>query len=396
MLSEEESEWLTENVISFSSPIDQISPEELEGISLPNGTKVVGLGEANHGTKEFQILKHKLAKYLIHDYAFNTIMLEFPYSHGLLLNDYIQGKNDAGINILTDQKNSEYHNEQMLAFIQDIKLINESRSDSNKIQFLGTDIFGKPYAFERILSYFGQVDDAFEELLHDHQYLTKDRYTYPSKDNNRTFKKISSTILKQLKSNKQSYISQTSLLQYNRIYRLAELLRIEWKGNSRAKEVTKNILLTLNENSSNKIFYFAHSLHVGKNNSHFEGNLLQKALDKSYFAIGTDYAFGSFTLKNMTDLNNIFPDTVQIIPLENCFADHVAEINGNFHYLQFPSAPITSTSWLSEPLYIASTGMGFNRPFTSGEEFRRLDKVSKQFDSIIVFDKISPTKLIKN
>jgi len=394
--SQGESEWLSNNVISYSSPIEQLSYVELASISISNEIKVVGLGEANHGTKEFQILKHKIAKHLINEYAFNLIMLEFPYSHGLLLNDYVQGKNENGIKVLTNQKNSEYHNAQMLAFIEDIKRLNGLRSESNKIQFLGMDIFGKPYALERITSYFNQVGDSFAIILNDYQYLTKERYKSPSKENNKTIKKLSSSIVKQLKSNKQHYVSKSSLIEYNRVYRLAELLRVEWKGKVRAKEGTKNIMLTLNENSSNKIFYFAHNMHVDKANSHSEGNQLKRALGNKYFAIGTDYAGGSFTLKNMTNRSNIFPDTVQIIPMKDCFAEHVSKISGDFHYLQFPTDPSNSTKWLFDPLYIASTGMGFNKPFTDGTEFRRLMRVTKKFDSIIVFDKISPTKLLNN
>jgi len=396
VLSQKESEWLRNNVISYSSSIEQIPSEELVNISIPNGVKVVGLGEANHGTKEFQILKHKIAKHLINQYAFNTIVLEFPYSHGLLLDDYVQGENESGIKVLTDQKNSEYHNKQMLAFIEDIKRINESRSDSNKIQFLGMDIFGKPYAFKRIMHFFARVDNSFETVLNDYQYLTENLYESPSKENNKTFKKLSSTINRQLKSNRQNYISKSSSLEYNRIYHLTELLSVEWKGNSRTKEGANNILYTLNENSENKIFYFAHNFHVGKDHSRSEGGHLQNKLGNSYFTIGTDYAIGSFTLKNVTDRNNIFPDTVQIIPMKNCFAEHVSIIKGDFHYLQFPTVPSESTNWLFEPLYIAGTGMGFNRPFTTGIEFRRLRKVTKRFDSIIVFDKISPTELLGN
>lgn len=393
-LSQEESEWLSNNVTSYSSTIEQISIEELASISIPNEVKVVGLGEANHGTKEFQILKHKLAKHLIDKYTFNTIMLEFPYSHGLLLNDYVQGKNENGIKILTNQINSEYHNAQMLAFIEDIKHLNRIRSDSNKIQFLGMDIFGKPYALERITGYLNQVDDSFAIALKDYQYLTKERYKSPSNENNKTIKKISSSIIKQLKSNKQHYVSKSSLIEYNRIYRLAELLRVEWRGKVRAKEGAKNIMFTLNENSSNKIFYFAHNMHVDKTNSNSEGNQLKRTLGNNYFAIGTDYARGSFTLKNMTNRSNIFPDTVQIIPMEGCFAEHVSKLSGEFHYLQFPPDPSNSTKWLFDNIYIASTGMGFNRPFTDGTEFRRLMRVTKKFDSIIVFDKIRPTELL--
>jgi len=395
VLTQAEIKWLNDNVVTYSSSIDQVASEELVNISIPNGTKIIGLGEANHGTKEFQILKHKLAKYLIDKHEFNTIVFEFPYSHGLLLNDYVQGKNEAGLKVLTDQKNSEYHNKQMLAFIEDIKRMNESKSDSNKIQFLGIDIMGKPYALKRITGYFGRVGNSFETVLHNYQYLTEELYEYPSKENHKTFKKLSSTIYKQLKSNRQYYISKSSSLEYNRVYRLAELLGVEWKGNSRAKEGAKNILNTLNENPKNKLFYFAHNWHVSENDQ-VEGNQLKKEIGSSYFSIGTDYQSGSFTLKNMTDRKNVFPDVVNVIPMVNCFADHITSLKGNFHYLKIPDTGNGLNSWMSNPLYFAGTGMGFNRPFTVAEQFRQKLKITHEFDAIIVFDKINPTTLLGN
>ncbi len=395
VLNQKESEWLKNNIISYFSTIDKVSVEKLGRLSISNDIKVVGLGEANHGTKEFHILKHKIAKYLINDHGFNTVVFEFPYSHGLLLNDYILGINEDGLKIITGQKNSEYHTIQMIEFIEDIKEINRTRNSSNQIQFLGMDIFGKPYAVRRLSDYFFKRDSTFYRELSEFQYLSEDLYLSAFKQDTKEFKKLSTVILKQLESKKQEYITDDSFVEFGRMIRLAELLGVEWKGNKRAKEGAKNILITLNEASRNKILYFAHNFHVGKIYNEV-GSQLQKQLGKSYFSIGTDYHSGSFMLKNIQDRKNIFPDIVDVIPMENSFADHISAMSGEFHYLAFPTAASKLNAWMFEPNYVARTGFAFNQPFTTAEQFRDKLVVTDQFDAIIVFDEINPTEIIGN
>lgn len=107
-ISWNEREFILENTISFNKAIENISVEDFKKLNYSDKIKVFGLGEANHGTKEFQVLKLKLAEYLIQEKGLNTIILEFPYSMGLLIDDYVKGKNENGLKILTDQKDSEY------------------------------------------------------------------------------------------------------------------------------------------------------------------------------------------------------------------------------------------------------------------------------------------------
>ena len=63
VLIQEESEWLKKHVISYPSNINEVSDEEWERISIPNETRIVGLGEANHGTKEFHILNESFMSF---------------------------------------------------------------------------------------------------------------------------------------------------------------------------------------------------------------------------------------------------------------------------------------------------------------------------------------------
>jgi len=133
----QDNKLIQERTISFTKTIDNASIDEFKRIKLGDEIKVFGLGEANHGTREFQLLKWKLTEYLIYEKGLNTIVIEFPYSHGLLLNEYVKGKNDEGIKILSDQKNSEYKNVDFINFINEVKKINKDRSEVEKINFLG-------------------------------------------------------------------------------------------------------------------------------------------------------------------------------------------------------------------------------------------------------------------
>lgn len=394
ILTKAETEWLNDNVVSFPNLVSQTTLEEFTRIDIPNSTKVIGLGEANHGTKEFHILKHKLALYLINYKQLNTIVIEFPFSHGLLLNDYVTGKNENGLKILTDQENSEYHTSQMVDFINEIKNINESRLDSDKIQFLGIDIFGKPYSLKRLTNYFLEKDSAFYALLLKQRNLSENYYSRISKQNAIEFKGLSSTILEQLEINKTILINNSSTSKYRRMVRLAELLGVEWNRNQRATEGTNNILFFLNEKPDTKILFLAHNMHVGRFGKDV-GSQVAKKLNDKYFPIASDYNSGSFTLKNMIDRTNVFPDTVVAIPMDNSFAYNVLSLNGKFHYLEFPKSANKYSKWIFKSNYVARTGMGFNQPFTNSEEFKDKIVLPKKFDAIFIFQNIRPTKILK-
>lgn len=61
-------------------------------ITIPEGTVIVGLGEASHGNVEFQELRLAVFQNLVENYGFRAFGLELDYGEGLLLNDYIQGR----------------------------------------------------------------------------------------------------------------------------------------------------------------------------------------------------------------------------------------------------------------------------------------------------------------
>lgn len=392
-LSQLELGWLERNTVSFNSKISDLSINYFNSISIPKDTRIVGLGEANHGTKEFQILKDKLAKYLIQNYEFNIIAFEFPYSDGLLLNKYVLGLEETGLEILIGRKNSEYHNKEFIEFIEDIRKLNATRKLSERIQFMGSDIFGKPSAVKQLMEYIQKHDIAFLDDIKEYEALSVNLYLSAFQQDEKEFKQLSKIILNQLKDNANQYLLNSTDLEYNRMLRLAELLAVEWKGKQRSKEWSNNVLQILNESPDNKIFFFGHNIHVGSFYKKEVGSFIKKKYDK-YFTIGTDYSSGSFMAKNLEDRKNPRPDTLHVVPMKNSFADHISKQDGNIHFLNLPSKDSDSTKWLFKPNYIARVGFGFLEPFTKPEEGREKYILPKSLDAIIVFNQISPTILL--
>ncbi len=54
-----------------------------------DGARVVALGEATHGSREFFQLKHRLVRFLIEDHDFRTFAMEAHFTRALAVNDYV-------------------------------------------------------------------------------------------------------------------------------------------------------------------------------------------------------------------------------------------------------------------------------------------------------------------
>ena len=386
----DEKKFIKENTISFDKTIENISTADFKKLSFSNDIKVFGLGEANHGTREFQILKLKLAEYLIQEKGLNTIMLEFPYSQGLLIDDYVKGKNRDGLKILTNQKNSEYKNTDFIDFIDAIKKLNETKDEIDQIGFLGGDIFGKPTAIKLLKEYFSKVDPSEQMIFTKYQELEEKTYLSVFEQDKKLFVKLSKKVSKILKRNREEYIQKSSETDYNKATRIAESLRLKWKGNERAISFANNVLRTLSESPKNKVLVIAHNRHIGMLNKEV-GKLLKDKLNDKYLSIGTDYEEGTFSLWNLKDANKRFVDSLYTPKFEIGFANKFSDLAGDFHYISLIETRKAKSDWANKENYIASIGMGFNKDLTP-IDFRQKAILTRYFDAIFIFKKIHPIK----
>ncbi|WJV44737.1 erythromycin esterase family protein [Streptomyces flavofungini] len=104
--------------------------------------KVVGVGEATHGSHEFFALKDRVFRYLVERKGFTTFALEISWSAGLRIDDYLQrgdGDRTARQVVHEVMAGSPWDREEFATLIQWMRDHNLQHPD-RPVHFLGDDI----------------------------------------------------------------------------------------------------------------------------------------------------------------------------------------------------------------------------------------------------------------
>ncbi|MFI8084474.1 erythromycin esterase family protein [Kitasatospora sp. NPDC086009] len=124
--------------------------------------KVVGLGEATHGSHEFFAMKERVFRHLVEEKGFTTFALELSWSAGLRIDDYLQtGRGgDARSVAKAALADSPWDREEFVSLIEWMRDYNRHHPDRT-VHFMGDDI-GAPSLddafFARITDYVRQTD----------------------------------------------------------------------------------------------------------------------------------------------------------------------------------------------------------------------------------------------
>lgn len=96
-MSDEVTDWLTQTALPLSCLTAGVSTADLQPLKhVLDGVRIVGLGEATHGTREFFQLKHRLLEFLVTELAFSALAMEASASAGPAVDAYVrQGTGDA-------------------------------------------------------------------------------------------------------------------------------------------------------------------------------------------------------------------------------------------------------------------------------------------------------------
>ncbi|WP_435603522.1 erythromycin esterase family protein [Streptomyces sp. bgisy130] len=121
--------------------------------SMVGDAKVVGLGEATHGSHEFFAMKERVFRYLVEEKGFTTFALELSWSAGLQIDDYLQtGKGDARTLAKAALANSPWDREEFVSLIEWMRVYNRHHP-GRTVHFMGDDI-GAPAVNDE---FFGRV-----------------------------------------------------------------------------------------------------------------------------------------------------------------------------------------------------------------------------------------------
>lgn len=279
--------------------------------------KLVLMGEATHGTKEFFQMKHRMFQFLVEKMGYNIFGIEASMPDCMAINDYIlYGKGDAkqvikGMNFWT------WDTREVLDMVEWMRKYNKSHI--KKIKFYGFDMQSSCTAAKNVKEYLKKVDAAYEVNVDaDLSKFNNWALDYGVREK-LPIDKIKD-IVNRFEKNKDEYIKKSSKEQYE-LYK--ENLNIicefydtfgdkqnNYEGETkRDKYMAENIKWILdNETPESKIMIWAHNLHVAKgientNNltpEYPEGNVkrmgsnLHDIYKDKMYVIGFEFGKGSF------------------------------------------------------------------------------------------------------
>jgi erythromycin esterase len=121
------------------------------------GVRVVGLGEATHGTREFFQFKHRMLEFLVEELGFTHFAMEIGFAETLRIDEYVlHGTGDAE-QALAGTKYTVWMTEEVLSLIEWLRSHNAALPLERRVRFVGVDMQAPTAAAERVLDYIGRV-----------------------------------------------------------------------------------------------------------------------------------------------------------------------------------------------------------------------------------------------
>ncbi|MCR5213535.1 MAG: erythromycin esterase family protein [Eubacterium sp.] len=282
----------------------QDSVTSVENIAIPEGTRIVALGEATHGNKEFQELKLEVFQELVEDTNVRALILEGDMGGCALANNYIQGGEGSAEEVTKLLGYRLYRTDQMRNLVQWMHDYNETAAEDDKVRLYGMDIQNDINAINYIKDTYSKLDEekckTYSEKLDSLLGTESDAYDPADFDNINSFM---DEISKDIEDNKDVYVETIGKDQVETLDRATYCIKsyldyYEKQGASNKSRDTKmkeNVdwALSIEENDHNGALMMAcHNGHMTRNQSTmytFLGKFLSDEYGDEYFAIGTDY-----------------------------------------------------------------------------------------------------------
>src|SRR5215470_9958603 len=148
--------WLKANVLPIASAEPGTDFKDLEQLRpLIGDARIVSLGEATHGTREFFQLKHRMIEYCVSQLGFTMIGFESEYGATLAVNDYVlNGKGNAR-DVVAGMGFWTWDTEEVVALVEWVRSWNIA--NSRKVKFYGFDMQDSPASGMHLLGYLERV-----------------------------------------------------------------------------------------------------------------------------------------------------------------------------------------------------------------------------------------------
>lgn len=400
---------------------------DISGIVIPEGVKVVGLGESTHGTREYHAMRRDVFQHLLETYGCHTFILEAAYGSCLKINEYILGKTDTtkAKDVLKYLEFWIYHTDEFETLLQWMHDYNQQAPEEEKIHFYGTDMQESVNTRDYLLAYMSRVSPSeaavYEEQLSFLAEPVDPDIGIKEEDTALTLLALEQ-IADDMEAYKEKYIQATGRYEYelalecvSALKEHTTLLPMMLANNSLDEETNKQYSILRDQYMTNRVeriremdradmvFVTAHNMHMARevltnvdsSRGEMMGQLLSEQWGDAYFAIGTAFCEGSFTAIGYPDRNfRRFS-----VKETNSFICLFENLPGNSWYVDLShlaKEPLLS-GYLAQKELVLDVGSMYSRELDTGDDVpevlspRHPIVFQNAWDGMLVFKKTQAT-----
>lgn len=403
----EVTEWLRANAISLATPEAGHGIDDLRALKQIVGkARVVALGEATHGTREFFQLKHRILEFLATEMGFTVFAIEASYPDTLVIDDYVLNGRGDPTDALAAIRFWTWDTEEVLDQIQWMRRYNEDPSHQAKLEFQGFDMQSPSGAVQRAVEYLEKVDPAFARKVApivaplDNDF---DVETYPQLPGARLamVREGLVGILKRLGDRKESYQQRAgtgewavAIMSAKVAIQGEEYARTRSYG-FRDRSMAENIKALLDQRPSyTRMVVWAHNGHVAKEKFPIfdpMGKHLAKMFDEELVVFGFAFNQGSFRAMQIPFGRGGLA-TFTVPPAPPGSLDAALATAGKLFAIDLRRAPSGGivSEWLSSRLRHREIGAGFSDE--TADEFFGDVIPRRSFDALLFVERTSSAK----
>ena len=366
-------------------------------IEIPADARIVALGEATHGNREFQELKLDVFQILVERYGVRAFALEADFGGCEAVNRYIHGGEGTLKEAVEDLVFTLYRTDQMAELISWMRTYNETATPGEDLRFYGFDMQNYGHSFPLLLEEAQRLDidasglealwagDDFAEGVGPEQ--TEAAYAEVKKQLEALGDKADTALALQL----------LDCLQQN--IELGKLVDSPDSYGARDAFMAQNVLWTLaqeKERGNSCVFVSAHNGHIEQDGSYgpdakVMGSHLADELGDAYYAMGTDFFKAEVNLpRGDGRMTHTF---YSYDPL----AKAAATCGFDTCWLDFAAVPndVPLATYVDGPIMMGSVGEGFSPlMYVLPQTYRVKREPSRPYDSMIFVPYAHPTEIL--
>ena len=132
-------DWIAANAVRLKTPEAGNGFADMQPLKkIIGNARIVSLGEATHGTREFFQLKHRMLEFLATEMGFTIFSIEANMPEAYRLNDYVLNGEGDPAKLLKGMYFWTWDTQEVLAMIQWMREFN--KSGKGRVQFTGFDM----------------------------------------------------------------------------------------------------------------------------------------------------------------------------------------------------------------------------------------------------------------